>query len=202
MISVKMTKTETLRKELKLRKPGKLSHKIKPTPDASNRPIVRKTTKNENKQHQEKVVTKRVRKCSKAQPLPPTHTGSTKSKKKNIAKKSKPRFKITKKKSVMKTKRKEPTEKKPKSIQKMSRKKQGKKSISKSSNRKVESGKANVMDATKEQPNDGVVFNPSSGCVACLEGRTGEGGKKCWGCRLRRLQNIQNILPWNTGDRE
>ena len=77
-----MTKTETLRKELKLRKPGKLSHEIKPTPDASNRPIVRKATKNETKQHQEKVVTKRVKKCSKAQPLPPTHTGSKKSKKK------------------------------------------------------------------------------------------------------------------------
>ena len=42
-----------------------------------------------------------------------------------------------------------------------------------------------------------VIFNPATGCVACEEGRQGEGEKNCWGCRLRRLQNIQNILPWN-----
>ena len=198
MISVKTTKTKTLRRKLKLRKPGKPSHEVKPTSEASNRPIVRKASTHETKEHQEKVATKRIRKCSKAQPLPPTHTGSRKSRKKNLAKPRKPSFKTTKNKSVIKTKRKEPTEKKPKNVQKMSRSKQVKKSVSKSSNRKVET----MTAATKEQPDDGVVFNPDTGCVACLEGRTGEGGMRCWGCRLRRLQNIQNILPWNTGNRE
>ena len=68
--------------------PGKLSHEVKP-----NIPIVRNPSTNEtNKQHQEMVATKRVRQCSKAQPLPPIHTGSRKSRKKNIS-----RFKTTKK---------------------------------------------------------------------------------------------------------
>ena len=55
--------------------------------------------------------------------------------------------------------------------------------------------------ATKEEVQAGVVFNPSTGCLACQEGRQGEGGKNCWGCRLRRLQNIQNIMPWNREER-
>jgi hypothetical protein len=42
-----------------------------------------------------------------------------------------------------------------------------------------------------------VIFNLATGCVACDEGRQGEGEKNCWGCRLRRLQNIQMLMPWN-----
>jgi hypothetical protein len=38
-----------------------------------------------------------------------------------------------------------------------------------------------------------VIFNRSTRCVGCDEGRQVEGKKNCWGCRLRRLQNIQNI---------
>ena len=35
-----------------------------------------------------------------------------------------------------------------------------------------------------------VVFNPRTGCLACEEGRKGEGDSSCWACRLHRLQTI------------
>ena len=47
-----------------------------------------------------------------------------------------------------------------------------------------------------------VIFNPAIRCIACEEGRQGEGEKNCWGCRLRRLQNIQVLMPWNRKNKE
>ena len=61
-------------------------------------------------------------------------------------------------------------------------------------NTSSETAKVIIEDKTQEQ---NVIFNPSTGCIACQEGRKGEGDKSCWGCRLRRMQNKQEILLWN-----
>ena len=120
MISVKMTKTETLRKQA-----NKTKATIKASSGRSDQTRVKRkpilNTK-KTKQQKEKKITKRIRKCSKDQPLPPTHTGSAKPIQKNIVKKTKPRVKTMKKKSIIKTKRKIATNKKPKNNQKMSSK--------------------------------------------------------------------------------
>ena len=47
-----------------------------------------------------------------------------------------------------------------------------------------------------------VIFNPSTGGVACEEGRKGDKQKNCWGCRMRRLQSIQMLMPWNRENKE
>ena len=47
-----------------------------------------------------------------------------------------------------------------------------------------------------------VIFNPSTGGVACEEGRKGDKQKNCWGCRMRGLQSIQMLMPWNRENKE
>ena len=169
-----MNKTEILRREENKAKPA-----VKASCGKSNKQIGVKrkpvSNKKKTKQQQNKKTTKRIRKCSKAQSLPPTHTGSIKPVQKDTARQTKPIFKTMKKKSGMKTKRKITKENNPKKIPTMSRTKQAKRSLSKSLKRKVQSGKVNVAATTKEGPPDevaGVVFNPATDCVACLEGRT------------------------------
>ena len=46
-----------------------------------------------------------------------------------------------------------------------------------------------VVDDSSDFKSD-VIFNPRTGCLACEEGRKGEGDSSCWACRLARLQNI------------
>ena len=82
------------------------------------------------------VATKRVRQCSKAQPLPPIHTGSRKSRKKNIS-----RFETTKKEISNKYQEERINREEANENSENVEKKWVKKSVSKSSNRKVESGK-------------------------------------------------------------
>ena len=170
------------------------------------------------------------RKCSKVQPLEPTKTGIKKptNKKetnnflnKSIAKKSvrvtiKPKHKIK-----LKTKKKQTSGKMPEkkiekktenTIEKKTIKKQEKKTYKKSEkktsrdswNIKLRPTKTQVEDNTGEpKPKaEEVIFNPTTGCIACVEGRQGEGDQNYWACRLRRLQNIQDILPWNRQETE
>ena len=111
-----MNKTEILRREENKAKPA-----VKASCGKSNKQIGVKrkpvSNKKKTKRQQNKKTTKRIRKCSKAQSLPPTHTGSIKPVQKDTARQTKPIFKTMKKKSGMKTKRKITKEKKPKKFQ-------------------------------------------------------------------------------------
>ena len=160
--------------------------------------IVREKTSNKRKIDPASKKPKRTmfkRKCSKSQPLPPIGMGKKKALKKRITKQVKPRLRRTK--TVSKAKNKITLNVKTKTETKSP--KQTATLLNKQKEKKETL--VSIVENMKEEVQAGVVFNPSTGCLACQEGRQGEGGKNCWGCRLRRMQNIQNIMPWNREER-
>ena len=121
----------------------------------------------------------RIRVCMKSAPLKPLNTGAVKvEKKKSVHKKvipKRPRL-ISKKPSVS---RKTLTKARP--------------SNGNGKNKKYKSQSKPSLPTIVESPDEfrsEVVFNPRTGCLACEEGRKGEGDSSCWACRLHRLQTI------------
>jgi hypothetical protein len=208
MISVKMTKTERLRKEKNTSKVSKTNQQRLKDSVVVNKPIKKckaiEKTENTNvpKQKPKRATFKRIRKCSKSQPLPPTKTGVKKPEQKRVTKHVKPKLRTRKLKTLVKPKNKTlhpKTNQKTKTKTEMKSSRKAPQKVSKTKINKRTAVKMNNEDKYEEpKPKDKneVIFNPVTGCVACEEGRQGEGEKNCWGCRMRRLQNIQNILPW------
>ena len=125
---------------------------------------------------------KRIRKCMKKEPLQPLNTGSLK----KAAKKSVMKPRMSKRKLKSKTSkhcnRKALTSKKSTSIK--SRKKC-------QTNTKTVKQVAFSAPADAAEPEAGP--GPSLGCVACAEGRKGEGDLGCWVCRLARLAVVRRL---------
>ena len=105
MISVKMTKTERLRKEMKnTAKVSKTNQqrmkdtKLKSIKDNVNIDV--------SKPKPKPATFKRIRKCSKSKPLPPTKTGVKKPVPKRVTKQVKPKLRNRKLKTLVKAKNK------------------------------------------------------------------------------------------------
>ena len=121
----------------------------------------------------------RIRVCMKTAPLKPLNTGAVKvERKKSVHKMAKPkRPRLLSKKTSVSRK----TVSKPKSS-----KRNG---TSKKLKAKSKPSLPTIVETTEEFRSE-VVFNPRTGCLACEEGRKGEGDSSCWACRLHRLQTI------------
>ena len=196
-----MNKQEIMKKQIKS---GKACKVLAQKPPLKSPVSVRKINKKSMEKSNVHIDTKEKksrsvfkRKCSKSQPLPTTKMAEKKPVQKRITKKVKPNLKIRKHKPISK-----PVNKTRKTTTNKTETKSSKQiaTLMSKRNEKKETV-VSIVENTKEEVQAGVVFNPSTGCLACQEGRQGEGGKNCWGCRLRRLQNIQNIMPWNREER-
>ena len=128
---------------------------------------------------------KRIRKCMKKEPLQPLNTGSLK--KATNCKKSVMKPRISKRKLKSKTskstKHKTLTSKKSATSIKSRKKCQ--------TNTKTVKQVAFSAPAEAAEPEAGP--GPGLGCVACAEGRKGEGDLGCWVCRLARLAVVRRL---------
>jgi hypothetical protein len=214
MISVKMTKTERLRKEMKstakvstTNQRGMKDTVVADKPMKKIKSIKDNVNIDVSKPKPKPATFKRIRKCSKSTPLPPTKTGVKKPVPKRVTKQVKPKVRNRKLKTLVKAKNKPCP---PKTITKTKTKSPLKSSKSANTVSNAQSNKRTTVkmiiedkwEDPKPKAETVVIFNPATGCDACDEGRQGEGEKNCWGCRMRRLQNIQNILPWNRENKE
>ena len=111
---------------------------------------------------------------------------------KKIPKQAKAKSRVRKVKITIKPKHKNS---KPQTTRKIVRNRQ--KKIEKKASKNAKVIIEDKIPEQKPKDNSEVIFNPSTGCIACQEGRQGEGEKDCWGCRLTRLQKLQEIQPWN-----
>ena len=126
---------------------------------------------------------KRIRKCMKQEPLQPLNTGSLKKAancKKSLMK-SKTSNRKLKSKTSKNTKNKTLTSKKSATSIKSRKKCQ---TTTKTMKQVAFSG-----PAESAEPEAG----PGLGCVACAEGRKGEGDLGCWVCRLARLALVRRL---------
>ena len=126
---------------------------------------------------------KRIRKCMKKEPLQPLNTGSLK--KATNCKKSvmKPRIsnRKLKSKTSKSTKHKTLTSKKSAT------------SIRKKCQTSTTTVKQVAFSAPAEAAEPEAGPGPGLGCVACAEGRKGEGDLGCWVCRLARLAVVRRL---------
>ena len=118
---------------------------------------------------------KRIRKCMKQEPLQPLNTGSLK-KAANC------------KKSLMKPKT---SNRKLKS--KTSKNTKNKTLTSKKSRKKCQTTTKTMKQVAFSGPAESAEAGPGLGCVACAEGRKGEGDLGCWVCRLARLALVRRL---------
>ena len=132
---------------------------------------------------------KTLRKCSKPAPLPPLNMG-IKSKQKQTKPQSSKKMRKPRRKVTLNVKR------KPRQNKSLKNKRTAARKISKPEVTKARGVEGEEV-GWEQVATVGVMFNPRGGCEACEDGRVGEGGLHCWACRLRRLQNIQDIQPWN-----
>ena len=127
----------------------------------------------------------RIRKCMKKEPLQPLNTGSLK--KAVNCKKSDMKPRISKRKLKSKT------SKSTKNKTLTSRKS----SASIKSRNKRQSSTKTVRQVAFSAPADAAEPEagpgPGLGCVACAEGRKGEGDLGCWVCRLARLAVVRRL---------
>ena len=148
-----------------------VEHKIK----------TKKVNKTFNKKRGTKNPNKFDRVCLKDAPLKPLNTGAVK---------------VERKKSVPKTKK--AVSKRPKLLSKkqsvspptVSKRKLFKKNGKNKKNKHQLKPSLPTIKESSEDFCSEVVFNPRNGCLACEEGRKGEGDSSCWACRLHRLQTI------------
>lgn len=153
----------------------KITKNVKREKDHTEFPV----GENENKRH---------RQCLKKEPLQPLPTCTVKpikGEKKSLKNKRKPKFTV---------KRKGVNLKKPavKKITPSSKASQSSAAPTQSKPKKPVVTRVVpkiVVDDSSDFKSD-VIFNPRTGCLACEEGRKGEGDSSCWACRLARLQNI------------
>ena len=191
------TRVKTLKTSLNVKKPKLIKDSNKEVDGQRN--IAR-----ENPIRLTRKGTHFKRKCSKSQPLEPVKTGIKKSPSNKASKPVKVKSRIQKAKLIIK-----PKHKLNKPITNIKQTRQVKMRIIKKtsihhSTTKSKISKTPVEDKTgREKPKgkEEVIFNPTK-CISCEEGRQGEGDEKCWGCRLRRLQKIQEICPWNRQETE
>ena len=206
VISVIVNKQEIMKKQIKCGKACKVSAQKPPIKGPVSVRLINKKSMKKSNVHidtnDKKSRSVFKRKCSKSQPLPTTKMAEKKPVQKRITKKVKPNLKIRKHKPISKPVNKT-GETKSTIMTKNKTESKSPKQTATVMNKRNEKRETlvSVVENTKEEVQAGVVFNPSTGCLACQEGRQGEGGKNCWGCRLRRLQNIQNIMPWNREER-
>jgi hypothetical protein len=210
MISVKMTKTERLRKEMKnTAKVSKTNQQRMKDTVVADKPIKKSKSIKDNvnidvsNPKPKPATLKRIRKCSKSKPLPPTKTGVKRQVPKRVTKQVKPKLRNRKLKTLVKAKNKSCSPKTNTKTKTKSPLKSSKKSVNTGSKTQINKRTTvkviieDKLEELKPKAETEVIFNPATGCGACEEGRQGEGEKNCWGCRLRRLPNIQNIFPWN-----
>ena len=128
---------------------------------------------------------KRIRKCMKKEPLQPLNTGSLK--RAANCKKSVMKPRMSKRKLKSKT-------------SKHSNRKTltSKKSSTSTKNRKkcptsTKTVRQVAFSAPAEAAEPEAGPGPGLGCVACAEGRKGEGDLGCWVCRLARLAVVRRL---------
>ena len=126
---------------------------------------------------------KRIRKCMKQEPLQPLNTGSLKKAancKKSLMKPKTSNRKL-KSKTSKNTKNKTLTSKKS--------------ATSIKSRKKCQTTTKTMKQVAFSAPAESVEpeAGPGLGCVACAEGRKGEGDLGCWVCRLARLALVRRL---------
>ena len=126
---------------------------------------------------------KRIRKCMKQEPLQPLNTGSLKKAancKKSLMKPRTSNRKL-KSKTSKNTKIKTVTSKKS--------------ATSINSRKKCQTTTKTMKQVAFSAPAESVEpeAGPGLGCVACAEGRKGEGDLGCWVCRLARLALVRRL---------
>ena len=129
---------------------------------------------------------KRIRKCMKKEPLQPLNTGSLK--KAVNCKKSDMKPRISKRKLKSKTS-KSTKNKILTSTRKSSTSIKNRKKCPTSTKTVKQVAFSAPADAAEPEAGPG----PSLGCVACAEGRKGEGDLGCWVCRLARLALVRRL---------